>query len=291
MSLEDVRGWFVHLRLGFQILLSPIFLWGYLIAGGGVNPTLVAGLSAFHVFGYAGGTAFNSYYDRDTGPIGGLEHPPPVTRGLLPFSILWQLLGLALAFGVNPPCALIYLAMFWLSIAYSHPRTRLKARPLAALGVVAVGQGILGFLGGWTCAGGDVLSVLTPSGLLGVWGATLLTVGLYPLTEIYQIDEDTRRGDLTLAAWLGPAASFRFALVSLALGGVGAVAVFGMQYGVAEAALLTLFLCGIECAVWRWSRSFKPQDVLGNFRTVMRLYALLSIGFIAWISLHLTGIL
>jgi len=42
---------------------------------------------ALHVFLYAGATAFNSYYDRDEGPVGGLERPPPVLPALLPVAL------------------------------------------------------------------------------------------------------------------------------------------------------------------------------------------------------------
>ncbi len=291
MSASDVRAWFVHLRLNFQFYLSPIFLWGFVLANGQLDRNLVLGYLAFHLFGYAGGTAFNSYYDRDAGPIGGLEHPPPVPRGLLPFSLVWQLIGFLIALSLNRTFAAIYLSMFALSIAYSHPRTRFKGRPLAALGTIALGQGILAFLGGWACAGALVSSTLTVPALLGMSSATLITVGFYPLTEIYQIEEDMRRGDQTLAIWLGPARAFRFALVSLVLGGLAAIGLILLRYQIWEALALCLFLVGVFVAIWRWSRAFNAAPVAYNFRMAMQMYAFLSIGFIGWIGLHLLGIL
>src|SRR5712692_8245314 len=116
-------AYLIHLRLPFQILLSPIFLWGFLMADGRPSSKLIVAYIAFHLFGYAGGTAFNSYYDRDEGPIGGLAKPPLIPNGLLAFSLVWQLLGFGLAAQVNPTFALIYAIMFWLSLAYSHPIT------------------------------------------------------------------------------------------------------------------------------------------------------------------------
>lgn len=292
LSRRDVRDWFVHLRVNFQVLLSPIFLWAYLLSGGQLVPAFFLGYLAFHVFGYGGGTAFNSCYDRDTGPIGGLEHPPPIPRGLLAFSLAWQAIGFGMALMVNPAFAAIYGIMFCLSVAYSHPRIRLKGRPLAALFTVAVGQGVLGFLGGWACARGEVVSALgSPTAWLGAIGVTLLTVGFYPLTEVYQIVEDQQRGDLTLAAWLGPAGSFRFALGALTLGGAAAVAVILMRYAAVEAIVLALWLVGVLYAIRRWSESFVLANVISNFRALMRLYAITSLGFIAWTGLHLLGIL
>src|ERR671932_611970 len=125
MRLAD---YLIHLRLHFQFLLSPIFLWGYLLASGLVSAQLALAYLSFHLFLYAGGTALNSYYDRDEGPIGGLAHPPPVPKHLLTFSLVWQAIGFLLALAVNLTFAIIYAVMFCLSIAYSHPRLRWKGR-------------------------------------------------------------------------------------------------------------------------------------------------------------------
>src|SRR5438067_13916441 len=102
MIRRDFRALLVHMRLHFQLLLAPVFLWGWLIAGGGVSPAIIVAFIAFHVFLYSGATAFNSYYDRDVGPVGGLEEPPPVPESLLAFSLVLQAIGFALALLVNP---------------------------------------------------------------------------------------------------------------------------------------------------------------------------------------------
>ncbi len=289
--LPTIRDWLIHLRLNFQLYLSPIFLWGYIIAGGHLNENLLLGYAAFHLFGYAGGTALNSFYDRDTGPIGGLENPPPIPRGLLAFSLIWQLIGLVIAAMISFTFAAIYIIMFWLSVAYSHPFTRFKGKPLPALATVTVGQGVLGYLGGWVCAGQPIASTLSVTGILGAAAATLITVGYYPLTGIYQIDQDAQRGDRTLPVWLGPARSFQFALVCLALGGLASVALIAIRYQVPEAIVLAVFLAAMLIAIWRWSQSFDNAAVIRNFRTCMQLYAATSLGFLAWIGLHLLGFL
>src|SRR5207302_192440 len=141
VSARDLKNILVHLRLHFQLLLAPVFLWGWLLAGGGLSAPVVIGFAAFHAFLYPGATAFNSYYDRDVGPVGGLAHPPPVPRGLLPFSLAIKCVGAILSATVGQPFLLLYLVFVVLSIAYSHPRIRLKARPIGSLIVVGLGQG------------------------------------------------------------------------------------------------------------------------------------------------------
>ncbi len=280
-------GYLVHLRLPFQILLSPIFLWGYLLADGKPSLILLIAYVSFHIFGYAGGTAFNSYYDRDVGPIGGLAAPPPVTAGLLAFSLAWQVLGFILALFVNVPVAFIYVIMFCLSVAYSHPRTRWKGKPMRALLTVALGQGVLACLGGWAAARGEVLSALSPLGLSSIAAVTLITTGFYPLTEIYQMDEDARRGDRTLAIWLGERNAFRFALTLIGIGALLAFALIAIRFGVLEAALLGAFIAALLIVVRRWGQRFDARAVMYNFKMIMSLYAITSIAFLAWIGWHL----
>ena len=277
----------IHLRLPFQILLSPIFLWGYLLAGGRPEPRLLVAYLSFHFFGYAGGTAFNSAYDRDEGPIGGLAAPPPVPQRLLGFSLIWQAAGFALALLVNPVFATIYAVMFLLSVAYSHPAVRWKGKPALALITVALGQGVLACLGGWAAARGEVVSAWAPIGALTVGAATLITTGFYPLTEIYQVEEDARRGDRTLAIWLGPRNAFRFALTLIGCGALLAFALIASRFGLAEALLLGAASVAVVAIVRAWGARYEASAVMYNFRMIMRLYAFTSIAFLAWIGWHL----
>ena len=50
------------------------------------------------------------------------------------------------------PGELAKLSIAALGIGYSHPRVRFKRHPLASLGVVAIGQGALGYLAGAAAA-------------------------------------------------------------------------------------------------------------------------------------------
>ncbi|MCS7313631.1 MAG: hypothetical protein NZ742_12080, partial [Acidobacteria bacterium] len=75
----------------------------------------------------------------------------------------------------------VYLGFVILSVLYSHPWTRWKARPVLSILTVAVGQGGLGFLAGWLC-GQDLTAALTTlPGQAGLLTAVLFTAGLYPI--------------------------------------------------------------------------------------------------------------
>ena len=298
MSRVGVRGagWgtlLVHLRLPFQLLLAPVFLWGWLLAGDaeadsepGLGWTFLLALVAFHVFLYGGATAFNSYYDRDEGPVGGLERPPAVVPELLPFALAVKAIGWGVAALVNWPFFLAYGGFLGLSLAYSHPLVRLKARPIPSLLAVGLGQGVLAFLGGWAARRGEVVSALGPVGVVGAVAATLLVLGSYPLTQVYQMEEDRARGDRSLAVAWGPGACFGWALACQGIGGLAMLAVIA-GYGWGEAAVVGAMLLAQIVVLARWARRVDVRRTLWNYHRVMRVNTLSGGGLALYLGYRL----
>ncbi len=287
---QRIGALFIHLRLHFQILLAPIFLWGFVLAGGQVDGRFWLAFVAIHVFLYGGTTAYNSYYDRDEGPVGGLKQPPPVTPELLPFSLVWQAIGAVLALLVNPAFFMLYLLIFALFTAYSYPGIRLKKRPVLGLLTVALGQGVLAGLSG--AAAADVSPLVLPAvAWLGIVAASSLTTGFYPITQVYQIDEDKARGDTTYAAWVGPRRTFGFALVVIGLGALALIPPFYLVYELIITLGLVVFCVWLLAALARWARRYDPVDVLGNYQRVTRYHRLMSGGFLLLLVLKLAGVL
>jgi 4-hydroxybenzoate polyprenyltransferase len=287
-----IRGWLRHLRLPFNALLSPIYLWGVWVAPHPPEAWRVAlGWLALHVFLYGGTTALNSYYDRDEGPIGGMRHPEPIGTGLLAWSLAVQALGLPLAWAVSPAFAATYLLLGLLAAAYSHPRTRWKADPRAALTVVALGQGGLGSLAGFWAAAGPGVDVA--AALLGArpwWAAAIaaaVLLGQYVVSQAYQVHEDRRRGDRTLPVLLGPGVALRWALVPAALGVGGLLWSVAVLAGVAWALPGAALGAGLAWWQWRWSRWVGRRGLDADFGAAMRL---LSFGGVA-LSCYLLALL
>lgn len=288
MSEALSRAWalVIHLRLHFQLFLAPIFLWGFVLAGGEPDSRLAVAFLSFHVFLYGGATAFNSYYDRDEGPVGGLAHPPPVVPELLPFSIIMQAIGAVFASLVNGWFLLAYILIFVLFTAYSHPVVRLKSRPWLGLMVVAVGQGVLaGFAGALVQE--PSLSRLSLMVGAGVLAAAVWTTGFYPITQVYQIEEDRKRGDTTFAVLVGPAATFIWAQRVMTLGCVLLMPIFLLVFGSALAVGLALFCAGLLIWLRMWARQYDASRVLDNHRIVTRLQWLMTVGFLTVLCLKL----
>ena len=196
--------------------LGVILAWG--LAGTLERLTTAAGaltvLTALVIWVLClnGGTlAINSAFDRDEGDVGYLDAPPPVPRHLAAFSIalmaagqVWSLLALPRAFSAA------YAICFAMSVLYSVPPFRLKAVAGADWLINMIGFGTLTPFAGWAATG----TGLTTSGAWVLASFCPLFAALYPLTQLYQFEEDRARGDRTLALVVGLRASLGLAVVA-----------------------------------------------------------------------------
>src|SRR5262245_55046532 len=185
-SGDSLRRAVIHLRLVFSLVLTPLFLWGVYLALPGqlAWPHVLLAYLIIHIPLYGGMNAFNSYYDRDEGPIGALLDPPPVNYAVLYVALLCKALALVGGLLLDVRFGLLVGAGIILSVLYSHPLARWKERPLLAAICIFVGQGILGVLWGWTAAtsngNGAVTMAIWPAGalnLLAVLSAAAWTLG------------------------------------------------------------------------------------------------------------------
>jgi 1,4-dihydroxy-2-naphthoate octaprenyltransferase len=199
-AFDHAKNLLVHLRLPFQLTLAPFMLWGAAVSHARLSLRFALAFVILQICFYGGTTAFNSHYDRDEGPVGGLEAPPPAGPWLLKGSLALQGVGLALAALIDPRFFAVCLAYAALGFFYSHPSTRWKARPFASWAAVMLGQGVLGALAGVVAS--DEATV-TGEAAWGLAGAALLVGALYPLTQLFQTEEDGARGDVTAAMALG----------------------------------------------------------------------------------------
>ncbi len=199
----EVLVFLVHLRLHYQffILSGPYLLGG--VFGKGVSLSFLLHFFTVHILLFGGVTAYNSYWDKDEGPIGGLKHPPRMTPWMLPASWAMQVGGALLALTQGALFAACYgaaMLLFWL---YSSPLMRFKGKPFPSLFAIGIGTGFFPLIMGYLAATGEKnIPHLTLPILAGL-GATLLLVSLYPLSQVYQINEDTQRGDATFASRYG----------------------------------------------------------------------------------------
>ena len=187
-----------HTSIGFVIAIGARAF----VQGTGFGAYLVMLLSWVGCLN-AGTLALNSAFDRDEGDIGYLDAPPPPPRYLAPVSIALMAIGQLIALTLPAGFSIAYAICFAMSLAYSVPPVRLKAVAGADWAINIVGVGVLTPFAGW-CASGFALR---PEARWIMIGFGCLFGSLYPLTQIYQVEEDISRGDRTLARILGVRAS------------------------------------------------------------------------------------
>lgn len=163
-----------------------------------------------------GGTlALNSAYDRDEGDVGYLDNPPPVPRGLMPFSVLLMVGGFLAAFAIHWTFAAAYAVSFVMSWIYSVPPLRLKAVAGMDLLINMAGYGCLTFAAGALAVGAGTFSLQAKMALWMLAASFAFLFGaFYPMTQIYQIPEDKARGDNTLVIRFGAGNALLFSIVA-----------------------------------------------------------------------------
>lgn len=208
----------LHLRPAEWPIMAAHTALGYLLAvgirgaGGEHLDQALLGLFLWVACLNGGTLALNSAFDRDEGDIAYLRNPPLPPRWLAAFSLGLMAVGQLAALALPPLFAGLYALCFLLSVLYSVPPFRLKSVAGADWLINMVGFGTLTPLAGWATTGRPV----DPVAWLVLLGFCPLFAALYPLTQLYQLEEDARRGDRTLALMLGVRRSLDVSLAGTA---------------------------------------------------------------------------
>lgn len=215
---KQVWHFFLHLRWHYQLfILSGGFLLGGFLSSSMNWEWFLVQFFNVHLLLFGGATAYNSYWDKDTGPIGGLKNPPAMSQWMWPASIFLQMVGLMLAIPMGNTFLIFYLFSMFLFWLYSSPLSRWKGRPILSLIAIGISTGansvILGHL-----AAATPVSVLNSTIIVAAIGTAFIILSMYPLSQIYQLEEDQKRGDRTFALQYGKQGVFMFFKISFGLG-------------------------------------------------------------------------
>jgi 1,4-dihydroxy-2-naphthoate polyprenyltransferase len=197
------------LRFPFSLFLLPVYLfalsqvreinWYYAIAVFGI----------LHLLVYPASNGYNSFMDRDESPVGGIKKPMQPTRQLFVFTMVMDILAVIVSFLLNPIFAAGVLVYIVASRAYSYRGIRLKQYPVTGFLTVFIMQGAAIFYITYvaTNAGKSFKVPLLPCII-----SSLLIGALYPLTQVYQHEEDKKDNVTTLSYVLGKKGSFLFSM-------------------------------------------------------------------------------
>ncbi|WP_181305692.1 UbiA family prenyltransferase [Rufibacter sp. XAAS-G3-1] len=259
------------LRIPFSLFLMPIF-WFALSAEPEVSFwRTVAVFLILHLLVYPASNGYNSYYDRDEGSIGGLKHPPKVTKSL--YWLVWgfDVLAVVLSALLSWYFAAMVLLYLLVSKAYSYEGIRLKKYPILSTLVVVVFQGAFTFAMVQKGIGVADDILLSTNNLLLALVSSLFLCGSYPLTQVYQHEEDARRGDQTLSLKLGLWGTFLFAASSLL---VATALLFYTYWRRDEGWHSLFFLVGtgpVLVVFSQWLLQVRRTPSAANFENTMRM--------------------
>ncbi len=165
----------------------------------------------WHLLVYPASNGYNSYFDKDKGSIALIENPPEVDKTLYYFSLLLDVIALILSMFVNAGLFAAVLIYGLFSKLYSHPSVRLKKYPIISFLIVFIFQGACVYWSSYAAiAGLDILNGWNLNYVLAGLICSFIIGATYPLTQVYQHQEDAERGDKTLSIVLGIRGSFLF---------------------------------------------------------------------------------
>jgi 4-hydroxybenzoate polyprenyltransferase len=271
-QLIPTHSAWAHLRFVFSIFLLPVYLFAFSQAQVSHAWQAVLIFLIWHVLAFPASNGYNSYFDRDEDSIALLAKPPEVDISLYYFSILLEAAAFLLGFFISWEFAFAVLLYGIMSKLYSHPATRLKKYPIISFLTVFFFQGAFIYYTTYTALTGSSLFDHWDTGFIVAGAICSCLIGAsYPLTQVYQHAEDSRRGDRTLSLLLGYKGSFIFSGVLFAAG-------IGLSYYYWHIAGMILnfyffLLCALPIFLFfnYWFYKVGQSTEHANFKNAMRM--------------------
>jgi 1,4-dihydroxy-2-naphthoate octaprenyltransferase len=242
-----------------------------------------------HLLVYPASNGYNSYMDRDTGSIGGIKNPLQPTKQLFYVSVIMDVFSIAVSFFITPVFAVGILFYILASRAYSYRNIRLKKYPFIGYLTVVIFQGGVTFFLVYHGSESNH-SINVP--VIAMIAASLLIGGFYPLTQIYQHEDDLKDGVRTISYTLGYKGTFIFTgiVYALAFGMLGLL--FYINKQLSQFLVLQIFMAPVLVYFFIWFKKVVRNTNEANFKNTMRMNFIASIctnaGFITLLILRLS---
>jgi len=195
------------LRFKFSFFLLPVYLFALsMLPQINIERAFLL-FFILHFLVYPASNGYNSFMDRDEQSIGGIKNPLKPTKQLFFVSITMDILALALASYISFTSFLLLLLYITFSRLYSFKGIRLKKYPIIGFLTVVINQGGTIFFLVYHSVSTQLTMNVPIDGLVI---STLLIGGFYPITQIYQHEQDAKDGVKTISMLLGKRGTFLF---------------------------------------------------------------------------------
>lgn len=284
MLIRQIVHFIAHLRWPYQtLLLSGTYGISILFVQEPDFNLFIQYFLLWHLGLYGGATAFNSYWDKDEGPIGGLKNPPPM-RPWMRWASFYLMLVPApflmcdIVSDTLPLASMVvYLLSFFLFWAYSSPIVRWKGHPYLSVLVIFLSTGTNGFFMGYFSSSGMSISLLS---LIAACGVASILVSLYPISQLFQLEEDQHRGDHTLSLQIGVKGVRAYYLVTYSF---GTIILSGSLWLINSGMAVFFFIASVTGFSLTYSVLHKLRGTEKEYKQVMSIKYLSSFSFLLFI--------
>ena len=254
------------LRFHFSLFLLPVYLFALsCVPAINWNDALHC-FFILHVLVYPSSNGYNSYMDKDETPIGGLKHPMQPTKELFYVTVVMDVLAILASLFISPAFAAGVLLYILASRAYSYRGIRLKRFAVAGFLTVFLFQGLLPFLCTYHAAHPQHTMAVP---LLPCVTSSLLIGASYPLTQIYQHEQDRQDGVITLSYKLGKRGTFVFSMGLFLLATASMFWVWQRQVNY----FFLFLLCMLPVVLFflAWMRAVWQNGAAADFKNSLRM--------------------
>jgi len=280
----------LHLRIPFSFFLLPIFLFAWSIRPEVEWNNFILVFLILHFLLYPASNVYNSYFDKDEESIGGLKHPPKVSKEMYYYALLFDALAILIGFFfVNVTFAVLLFIYGLASKAYSHPSIRLKKYAWGSWLIAGFFQGYFTFLMTYIGLHEVILeSLFVPEIQIPALLSSIMLWGSYPMTQIYQHQEDARRGDQTLSLKLGILGTFHFVGIAFSIATLAYFLYFKQYFQINAAFTYLAYLSPVLFFFSYWYWQTRTDRTTANFTNTMRLNLISAVmlnAFFIWLAL------
>ena len=212
--------------------------------------------------------------DRDTDSVGGIKNPMQPTKQLFYITVLMDAIAIMLSCCISLFFLMGITAYILASRAYSYRGIRLKQYPVIGYLTVVIFQGAITFFLVMHGSSNDKTLVVP---LFSMIAASLLIGGFYPLTQIYQFEQDKADGVTTLSMLMGYKGTFIFtaAIYFFAVSTLAYQLISTLQQN--SFFIIQIFFIPVLVYFLWWFRQVILKHTAANFVNTMRMTVLASV--------------
>ena len=171
----------------------------------------------------------------------------------------------------------VYGLSFFLFWAYSSPIIRWKGHPYLSVLVIFLSTGTNGFFIGYFSSSGMSFSLLS---VIAACGVASILVSLYPISQLFQLEEDQQRGDNTLALQIGVKGVRAYYFITYSL---GTILLSGSLSFINPRLAVFFFMASITGFMLTYSVLHKLQGTEKEYKQVISIKYLSSFSFLLYI--------